>query len=353
LISERKSPERLFTIYFKLNLNFTHHITSNLTSPTTNTTPTAKLSKPPISHKSKKRSFLSIPPESRNSIYEYHYAGMHHIELMPKNAAYHVAEVHTVDLKKAFKLDAKEEAPKRGIRCGKLLGKFTRAEGMKTRWHLSISGLHLANKQIYHECIVYLYASVAIFAQSSRRLENFLTAVPKKSLIFITRLKLDHQTYGHPRDAKMEVWKRKADERWMETCKLAVRRLSGLRELEVNVDVRDIPLRFTLHEKWVRPLLFFAHRKNTLRKTVVNVFTPEIRNTAVDVYSDQWVGYMPWYVRMLVERHEGVREMYRLFGKAIAKRIGGMCEDCALEEYREVLEGRLHGFVHQHASNSG
>lgn len=66
-----------------------------------------------------------------------------------------------------------------------------------------------------------------------------------------------------------------------------------------------------------------------------------------------WTGWQPWYVRMLKERHEGAKEMHRLFGRAIEKRIKGLCEHCSLTEYREALEARFDGEGHQHASNTG
>jgi hypothetical protein len=152
----------------------------------------------------------------------------------------------------------------------------------------------------------------------------------------------------------MEIWKRKHDEKWVETCKLVVRKLPNLQELTINLDVRDIPLRFTLHEKWVKPLLFFTNRKAKFKNVHINIFTSEIRNSYIDVKDGKkWTGWAPWYVRILKERHDGVREMHRLFGKAIAKRIMGFCEDCSLEEYRETLEEKLDGDVHMHASNTG
>jgi hypothetical protein len=101
-------------------------------------------------------------------------------------------------------------------------------------------------------------------------------------------------------------------------------------------------------------LLFFKHRKETLKDIEINVFTPELASSFVDTKDGKtWAGWAPWYVRILKERYEGVKEMHRLFGRAIGKRIQGFCEDCAMEEYREAMEERFDGDAHMHASNTG
>lgn len=131
-------------------------------------------------------------------------------------------------------------------------------------------------------------------------------------------------------------------------------KLSGLRELTINIDVRDVPLRFTLNEAWVKPMLFFARRNSTLQDVKIRVFTPELAQTYVNAWDDKlWSTYQPWYVRLLQERHKNVKELYRLFGQAIAKKIKGLCDECAIEEYREALKERFDGDANMHASNTG
>lgn len=313
--------------------------------------PTQKLLKKQIAHRSKKRSFLSIPPELRNFIYQYHYDTVQLIELMPKMAPYRVLEAYKFDFKGTS--NQGNDALKQGIRSGNLLGQYNRATGMKTRWHLSISGLHLVNKQISAECLDFLYACIMLMTQSYQRLSNFLTVVPKKNLKQVTRLQLDHQTYGHPQYLHDEIWKKRHDETWSQTCKLAVTKLPGLTQVTINIDIRDVPLRFTLNQPWAKPMLFFAHRKATLEDIKINVITPELASTVVDSKDwKTWKGYQPWYVRILKERHEGAVEMHRLFGRAIKKKIEGFCDDCAMEEYLEALKEKFDGDAHKHASNT-
>ncbi|QDS72885.1 hypothetical protein FKW77_007595 [Venturia effusa] len=255
--------------------------------------PTQKLLKKPIPHRPKKRSFLSIPAELRILIYQHHYDTVRLIELMPKMAPYRVIDAHQVSNAKD-QVSKRNDAQNQSIRSGGPLGKYNRATGMKTKWHLSISGLHLINKQIASECLTFMYASINLMTQSYKRLSNFMTFVPHETLKQITRFQLDHQTYGHPQHLDDEIWKKKHDDTWVETCKLAVRKLPRLKDLTMNIDVRDIPLRFTLSESWVRPMLFFAHRKSSLQNIKIKVFTPELAQTYINAWDDKlWERYQP------------------------------------------------------------
>lgn len=50
----------------------------------------------------------------------------------------------------------------------------------------------------------------------------------------------------------------------------------------INIDVRDVPLRSTLNEPWLKPMLFFARRKSTLQNIQINVYTPELAQIYVN-----------------------------------------------------------------------
>lgn len=101
-------------------------------------------------------------------------------------------------------------------------------------------------------------------------------------------------------------------------------------------------------------MLFFAHRKSTLKDIKITVSTPELARTHVNAWDDKlWERYQPWYVRLLKERHDNTKELHELFGRAIAKRVEGFCEHCAMEEYREALKEKFDGEANMHASNTG
>lgn len=101
-------------------------------------------------------------------------------------------------------------------------------------------------------------------------------------------------------------------------------------------------------------MLLFALRNSTLQYIKIRVFTPELAHTFVNAWDDKlWATYRPWYVRMLKERHENTKELHRLFGLAIAKKVRGFCNDCAMEEYLEAMKEKFDGDANMHASNTG
>jgi hypothetical protein len=210
---------------------------------------------------------------------------------MPKCANYTVSDAHKITMNNSVRDE--NECPL-VLRCGKPLGKYIHVEGLKTQWQFSASALHLVNKQISRECMSFLYSTITVFTQSSNRLDNFFSVVPKQNLEHVTRLNLDHQTYGEAKDISQVTWKPKHDTKWDRTCKNAVMQLPNVQELQINLDVRDVPLRFSFREPWVKTLLHFR-RLQSLKHVSVCIITPEISNTWVNVWSGkQWGRYQPW-----------------------------------------------------------
>ncbi|KAF2435127.1 hypothetical protein EJ08DRAFT_693018 [Tothia fuscella] len=306
--------------------------------------PTKHPMKKPIIHKKKKQlGFLGLPGELRNQIYRYHYEIVPLVELLKKDAPHIIGPAHSSDVvdKQPGYLST---TPK--IRCGKFLGKFNRVEGMSTNWSESISGLHITNKQIYRECISFLYRSIAIFAQSSKYLNNFLTVVPTAKLKAITRLQLDHQTYGPPRHEEYNVFQKKYEISWDKSCKLAVHNLPNLRRLQININILDVPFRFLFTETWVQPFLHFAQLKH-LEHVSVALYSWERMSTKMLLTDPiNWQYYPPGYVQTLAQQHEAVVDIHALFGKAISMKILGYCDDCALEAYRKAALGKYRHWSH-------
>jgi hypothetical protein len=203
-----------------------------------------------------------------------------------------------------------------------------------------MSGLHVASKHIHRECMLFLYGSINVFAQSSRLLTNFLGVVSRPNLYAITRLQLDHQTYGSPRCPKNNIWKTRQEQRWEYSCKLAATSLPNLHDLRINIEIRDKPLRFLLSEAWVRPFLSFQELKH-LKTVSVTLFSGESMNTKVNVNDgNMWQHYPPWYVRILVQQNHDAEDLHSLFGTTVAMKILGYCDECALMEYEKVVRGK-------------
>ena len=226
------------------------------------------------------------------------------------------------------------------IKFSGILGKNRSFRCGNTKWATSVTGLHLVNKQIARECLGYLYNSIVLFSNTSRRLINWIQTVHPHRLALLTQLYLDHVTYGDPKLFDNSIWKEKSDYTWAETCRLAVKAFPNLTNLVINIDVHDEPFRFGFEELWVQPLLYFK-QLHKLKEVEVHVFSPFRRSTFIDISDiNRWLGFSPGYIRQLVRNDFGNNELHELFGLAISMKILGYCDDCCLEELRDALSGR-------------
>jgi hypothetical protein len=166
-------------------------------------------------------------------------------------------------------------------------------------------------------------------------------------LKYIHRLHLHHSTYGEPKDPENIKFKARADCKWAETCLLVIKNLPDLRELCINLLVNDSPFRLNLEENWVRPLLYFK-KLDKLDKVNIHLFSRWRRETAVDKNNERmWRGYPPHIVRQMMRNHEGNGAIHELFGKAIAMKIKGFCDDCAMEEMIREVNGKWRNIARQ------
>ena len=123
--------------------------------------------------------------------------------------------------------------------------------------------------------------------------------------------------------------------------------LPNLTHLCINICINDKPFRFNLNEKWVQPLLEFSNLQY-LKKVEVHIFSPWRCATSVDRYDlRRWQNTPPQEARQLIQNHHGNVEMHELFGAAIAKKILGFCDDCAMEELVEAINDKWSSITHQ------
>jgi len=175
----------------------------------------------------------------------------------------------------------------------------------------------------------------------------FFDTVRESTSQHLRHLQLHHSTYGDPKLFEYVKYKTKSDRKWALTCLLAVKHLPNLTHLCINICINDKPFRFNLNEKWVQPLLYFTYLEH-LKTVEVHVFSPWRRATSVD--SDNlrlWQNTSPQHVRELIQNHHGNVEMHELFGVAIAKKILGFCNDCAMEELVEAINDKWSSITHQ------
>ncbi len=219
------------------------------------------------------------------------------------------------------------------------LGGYRRVHSLATKWGTSVPGaaLCLASKQFHLECTTFLYASATFFFQSPNRLANFLNHTPQVYLNNVMRLQLEHVTYGNPFNPDDIIWKTKHDARWAAVCAQAAAALPHLRDLNVVLDVREVPLRFWPKETWIKPLLAFTsllshtHTKNDA-KSGSKVGEPYLKHVSVRIRS-------VWLKEGIFGDADLTRACHALhhaFGKVVERKIWGWDDASAMLDYIEL-----------------
>lgn len=124
-----------------------------------------------------------------------------------------------------------------------------------------LAALMLTCKQIHNEVIGIFYGGSCFAFNSVRVLEKFMGTISHIAKLSITKLYLRHGTYGEPRFQRDHWWKMQHDDRWEFACWRISDSCPNLRELEVRLQINDIPLNLNLKANWVQPLLCFCDRK--------------------------------------------------------------------------------------------
>jgi len=297
--------------------------------------------------------FLEVAGEIRNQIYGYIFDSTTVIEMMPAGAPYRILAVHVPARKNSiFYAQAKDTAAKRKpcrsrnatdkaqksparICCSRVLGKHELVNAASTNWKTSVPGaaLCLTSKQFHAECTAFLYASASFFFQSPNRVANFLTKTPQVYLDNVTRLQLEHVTYGEPINPDNIVWKTKHDAKWAAVCAQAAAALPRLQELSIVLDVREVPLRFWPRESWIKPLLSFT---TLLSHTHPNPKSgdpePHLQHVSVRIRSV----YLKPDVFEDKKLTQACHVLHWEFGKVVQRMVLGWDAESAMLEYVEL-----------------
>jgi len=298
----------------------------------------------PVNRK-KRLGLLDLAGELRNQIYAYVFNSGAVVKMVPKGHVERAAPSSGTSFKlihnqfRSIVIEPqqkKDNAPVPTLYCTRVLGKYNRMEGLNTKWSTSFSGLVLTCRQIHREAVIYLYANTTFSIHSSNRLNSFLTYVRPTNLAAVKRLHLSHCTYGQPSKASDGIWKGKHDANWVFNCKLAVADLEHLEELKISLYVHDVPLRFSLKEAWVQPLLLFAALPLTSAEICLS-----------SRYIGQPVG-LPVRCRMAREareKREAYMALHQLFADAISRKILGWDDESALESYKDGCKGQYKDYI--------
>ena len=122
------------------------------------------------------------------------------------------------------------------------------------------AALLLTCRQINQETCPLFYASNSFSFSSFVVLETFLSSISIVAKSAIKSLVLGHGTYGDPSETKFLRWKIIHDERWAAVCWQAANELINLENLQVRLQINDIPLQLNLEASWAAPLLAFRGR---------------------------------------------------------------------------------------------
>jgi hypothetical protein len=108
-------------------------------------------------------------------------------------------------------------------------------------------------RQVHDEAIAFLYGNTTFRLESVFTVNKFLNIVPAADAI--RKLELRHSTYGEPRLTEDRKWKHRHDKKWMNTCRRIAKNMTSLEHLKIELRICDWPTQLNLVAPWAKPLL--------------------------------------------------------------------------------------------------
>ena len=127
-------------------------------------------------------------------------------------------------------------------------------------WAHTRAALLLTCRTIHKEAVSMFYGAQSFGFTSRRLLETFLSTINPAAKASITRLFLQHGTYGDPYLVADIPWKTLHDDKWAICCAKLGAELVNLRELHLHLRINDHPVQLNLQAAWVEPLRAFADK---------------------------------------------------------------------------------------------
>lgn len=307
--------------------------------------------------KKKKASFLELPGEIRNRVYQYYFQDTYRCELVGAGCKLSSATP-------AIKFLPNTGSPKRYcggkgkgfepekplvIRFPRLSRPNSTVRNLRPQAWLNPHGaLALVCKQTYAETLPLLYQRISFIFQAPRRVAGFLHKVPKPNHSYVTKLHLHYSTYGNPEAASHVVWQEKHIESWTCACKVASKSLTCLRELEVDVWINEVAPKFNLRQKWLQPLWQFqrltcndAGEDSTGSKLLLE--EQHVLNTVhVRVKTRLWAYNFEMNTRLA----KACKHLHRLYGQGISKAMLGAKEEEAMSAFDKAWNEKYHTWQH-------
>ncbi|KAF1815965.1 hypothetical protein P152DRAFT_455688 [Eremomyces bilateralis CBS 781.70] len=292
-----------------------------------------------------KVTFFNLPAEVRNHIYGYTFDDSVIALISNRNKTGWKDPQHENEWKEEGRIHSFRHAGKFGSYL---------VEGTKRAIRLSALSstangyaICFASRQTLAESIVFLYRHTKFAFRSQRPFLNFLRVTPASSLSNVSRLHLEILMYGDPREIPHMTFKEKQMKNWLGLWKKASELLPNLRHLKIVAQVNAVPLRFTLSEEWVQPMLQFAACPLTsVEVRLLTTFRPrtildeELRPPGLVLTVTPNMRPMS-----LEDRHHA--ELHRLFENAIERKLltHGEVEDKeAIREFRKSCRSEYQDF---------
>lgn len=299
------------------------------------------------------RGFLGLPGELRNHVYRYYFEAVFCVEFAAKGVIFDKPRPKTVKL--CLNLVAlgyrdennlcaeylQRDIRQRNIRQPRLLGHYTRVNGIFTDWFNSLSALLLVCKQVHRETVRLLYQNTRFAFQAPKRIRNFLNHVSNTNLSYITKLDLHYDNYGEPYEARDRQWVTKHVNSWTSACRAASKALLGLRELNCRIQDNSSNSIFSLRQDYLQPLLQFrrlSRRKRNTQDSIVNDpdNNPEGQPSCLSTVNVHFrtQASRRYLLRRPRELKDASLELHDLFGAAISRAILGWTEEDAMADLR-------------------
>ncbi|XP_014555684.1 hypothetical protein COCVIDRAFT_101610 [Bipolaris victoriae FI3] len=327
-------------------------------SPVTTISPSlySRAYRPAIYPPKQLRGFLALPGEIRNQIYKYYFDREHHCEVAAKGSQFKQRKPQTIKLclgissqKEGALLSGSESdnslAPS-VVRFSRSLGKYIMVHGLQTNWLSSLYALSLVCKQVHLETTKFLYCKTVFIFDAPKRMNSFFGVVSSTSLQNITKLHLHYNTYGHPQRTDHQVWQDKHTHSWSKACKTASKKLINLQQLQIWVQLHDSAPKFSLREKWIKPLLQFRRLTSGKTRTNDHIGNAVLLETVTIHIQTRW-SKEPLAVFLNNQRlARASTELHVLYGQAVSLAIKGAREEEAMAAFNAAWEGKYKHWKH-------
>lgn len=314
--------------------------------------PRVKLPKP---KKKRTLTFLDLPGETRNRIYQYYFQDTYRCELVGHGCDLSTASPKTVTLALNRATRYRVKSRKDSLREGSLIIRFPRLRrpGLSARhdrpceWLNQHGALILVCRKVHMETLPLLYRRITFVFEAPHRINGFLHKVPQSSYNNVTKLHLHYGTYGSPGAASDVIWQDKHIESWTRACKAAATSFTCLRELEVDLWIHEYAPKFNLRQKLLQPLWQFRRLAHTDGEEDLTGSKPADKKLCtLKVFVRVRTRLFLHHFGMNTRLAKACKHLHGLYGQGVGSAICGAKEDDAMAKFNAAWEDKYKIWQH-------